>query len=110
MFKGLETDSAWNGLGVEVLSRDPWVVQFNSFINHEEAQALITQQTQWQQSQVKDYSGARGFLTEQGRTSSSSFCFSECESHPLVAPVLARIEAITGLPRVAHESMQVLKC
>jgi len=99
--------------GVEILSDDPWVVTFDNFLSDDEAAALIARQTHWQRSTETGSAnvfGETGRVTGAARTSSNSWCFSECASDPAVARVISRMEAVTGLPRTMHEDLQVLKC
>lgn len=113
MFAGLQ-DQYGGGLGVDVLSRDPWVVAFNDFMSPAEADAIVARQTNWQQSTETGGANALGESTGPikvaARTSFSSWCFSECENDPLVADVLNRIETVTRIPRGDMEPLQVLKC
>lgn len=111
MFEALERD--YGDYGVEVLSRDPWIVQFNNFVSDLEANALIETQTHWQRSTetgTANEFGSTGRVVGNQRTSSNSWCFHECESNSNVAGLISRMEAVTRLDKKHHESLQVLRC
>ena len=111
MFDALESE--YSQYGVEILSRDPWVVQFNNFISEIESKTLINKQTHWQRSTETGTSnnvGATGRVQGNQRTSSNSWCFHDCESDPNVAALIQRMEAVTRLSKIHHESLQVLQC
>jgi len=99
--------------GVTVHSTSPWVVTFDNFVTHEEADALIAQQTKFERStdsgKQNEY-GETGRVLSQGRTSSNSWCGKNCEAHPLVDSLLGRIEEVVGISRENYESFQVLRC
>lgn len=99
--------------GITVVSQDPWIVTFDHFISDDEANALVSKQTQWQRSTEtgnENAFGEAGRIAGAARTSSNSWCFSDCASDPAVAKVIRRIETVTGLPKQMHEDLQVLKC
>jgi prolyl 4-hydroxylase len=99
--------------GVTVHSTDPWVVTFDNFVTHEEADALIAQQTKFERSTdsgKQNEFGETGRVLSQARTSSNSWCGRDCEKHPMVSSLLGRIEEVVGIQRTNYESFQVLRC
>ena len=111
MFRGLaETHPE---LGVNVLSTEPWVVTFDTFMNASEADAIY-------EAVGKDFvrstdTGAYNKFGEaekvvsQGRTSQNAWCREGCDSNPLVRGVIARIEKVLSIPYGNFEQFQVLR-
>ena len=97
---------------VSVLSTDPWVVVFDNFLTNAEAKALITTVKKWERStdtgSANEF-GEVGRILSSGRTSSNSWCTSDCESHPDVQTIIEKIEDVTRVPRENYESFQVLR-
>ena len=99
--------------GVEVLSTDPWVVTLDHFLTDAEAEALIATQKKWERStdsgKMNEY-GEVGRVLSTGRTSSNSWCRSECEENEHVQSLTRKIEQVVGIPSANYESFQVLRC
>lgn len=83
---------------VNVLSKAPWVVTFDNFLNEKEMTALIATVGPWERStdtgQTNDF-GETGRVVSQSRTSSNAWCRHKCESHPAVQNVVRKIENVT---------------
>eukprot|EP01041_Mallomonas_annulata_P013429 gene13429-28478_t len=97
---------------VNVLSKSPWVVTFEDFLNDDEITALLETVDGWERSTDTGASndfGETGRILSQGRTSSNAWCRTECENHPDVKNVMSRIEDITTIPRNHYESFQILR-
>jgi prolyl 4-hydroxylase len=86
----------------------PWVVSLEDYITPEECEALIELGAKegYERSTTGDLIHT---YTEDGRTSSNSWCFDECASHPLAKSVIGKIENLTGIPEIYSESLQLLK-
>ena len=98
---------------IKVVSNDPWIVVFDDFLDNEEIHALVSTQNSWQRSTENAHTNSAGStarVERASRTSSTSWCWSECASHPAVRRVLERIVTVTGVPITNHEDIQVLKC
>jgi hypothetical protein len=98
---------------VEVLSRDPWIVSFNNFLSASETLSMISLQTQWQKSTetgVSNSIGETSHIVRASRTSSTSWCFGECQTNSDVINVLDRISGVTKVGKICFEILQVLKC
>ena len=97
---------------VNVISRDPWIVEFEDFITPIEARSIVTAVHGWERStdtgQMNEY-GEQGRILSTGRTSTNAWCREDCESVPNVKNVLNRIEYVTTVPTDNYESFQVLK-
>ena len=91
----------------------PWVAVFDAFLSGAECDRLVDASTGFARSADKgagfDPFGAREQVVNAGRTSSSAWCGDACEADPLVAGVLRRIAAVTGVPRTHFEHLQVLR-
>ena len=112
MFQSIEERFA-DKYDVDIISRDPWVVTFDNFVEDHEIEALIrTNNNSWERStdtgSTNEF-GETGRILSSGRTSANSWCRHECESHPDVSNVMAKIEEVTNIPRTHYESFQVLK-
>ncbi|KAJ1403180.1 hypothetical protein B484DRAFT_475823 [Ochromonadaceae sp. CCMP2298] len=95
-----------------VLSTAPWVVTLDNFLTDAEADAIISTQDQWERSTdtgSTNEMGETGRILSTGRTSSNSWCRDACMHHPLVKQALAKIEAVTYVPRENYETFQVLQ-
>jgi len=87
-----------------VLSRDPWVVTFDSFLSDEETKRVIeVGGRHWQRSQAGD--GVQSV-----RTSSTAWCpHSGCGSDPVLQRLRQRISNLTLIPEENAEHLQVLR-
>eukprot|EP00604_Paraphysomonas_vestita_P004026 CAMPEP_0174824042 /NCGR_PEP_ID=MMETSP1107-20130205/29998_1 /TAXON_ID=36770 /ORGANISM="Paraphysomonas vestita, Strain GFlagA" /LENGTH=318 /DNA_ID=CAMNT_0016049207 /DNA_START=112 /DNA_END=1065 /DNA_ORIENTATION=- len=97
---------------INVLSNDPWIIEFENFITPLEAKSIITAVHDWEKStdtgEMNEY-GEQGRILSTGRTSTNAWCRDDCESKPNVQRVLKRIEFVTTVPIDNYESFQVLK-
>ena len=121
MFEKIE--SKYAHLGVEVISRNPWLVTFNNFTSDEEAETLISltehemhRSLGQASSCYEDNAKAKICGIEKGvvtmdRTSSNSWCIhEECRENALVKRVNGRIENVTGISSQNYEHFQTLRC
>ena len=90
MFEGI-VDKFGSRYDITVLSTDPYVVTFDNFLSSAEAKALISTVKKWERStdtgSANEF-GEVGRILSSGRTSSNSWCNSECEAHPDVQTVI----------------------
>jgi prolyl 4-hydroxylase len=98
---------------LEVMSTDPWVMVFHNFVSEEEGEAIIDSvKDHWERStdtgKVNEF-GETGRTVSLSRTSSNAWCRRECETNPLVAAVMHRIEEVTQIPTNNFESFQILR-
>ena len=73
------------------LSPDPSALPFEKFLDNREAKALISPCKKWERSTDTGSSnefGEVGRILSSGRTSSNSWCNSECEEHPDVQTII----------------------
>lgn len=102
-------------LAPRVLSKDPWVLVYDTFLSLRECAALIAQgrAAGFAHSGVGLTHHANGTTTEKRmtdqRTSRTAWCQSPaCLSGPVVAAVHQRVEAVTQVPHNHSEFLQVL--
>ena len=111
MFQNLKAN--YPDLGVEVLSTNPWIVTFNTFMNASEADAIYgaVGDSFVRSTDTGSYNkfGEAEKVVSQGRTSQNAWCREGCDSNPLVRGVIARIEAVLGIPYGNFEQFQVLR-
>lgn len=110
MFNRIITD--FKEYEVKVLSESPWVLTFENFLSDVEIDAILSTVDGWERSTdtgATNEFGETGRMLSEGRTSSNAWCRTQCEAHPDVSNVMARIENITTVPRSNYESFQVLK-
>jgi len=91
--------------GATVLSSDPWVVTLDHFLSDEEADGLLASASTgqpWSRSKAGDG-------VQEARTSSTAWCSGSCVNNPVVQDVQKRVEALTGVPTVYSEFMQLLE-
>lgn len=131
LFERIVSDPIYEPLGITVLSRPsyaegdtedtasyilgPWVLQFDNFSTPEEAKTLIESGAVvgYERSEDVGEELDDGEVTGEvstGRTSTNAWCDKDnCEIHPQVQSVLARIENVTGISRNYSESLQLLR-
>ena len=112
MFESIERDFG-SRYGVNIVSRDPWIVTFDNFMTDNEVNSLIsTVEGTWERStdtgKVNEY-GETGRVLSESRTSSNAWCRYNCENDPNVKSITKKIEEITRVPRSNYESFQVLR-
>jgi len=93
--------------GVNVLSREPWVLTLDNFMSVEEADEILkagsNSGTAWARSQAGDG-------VQAARTSSTSWCKGPCLANPTVQAVEQRVSRLMGgIPMEHAEPMQVLR-
>jgi prolyl 4-hydroxylase len=99
---------------VNILSRDPWILEFEDLLSPLEVETLIgaVHENQWERStdtgQMNQY-GEQGRILSSSRTSSNAWCRDDCESNPIIAEVIHRLEHITTVPQANYESFQILR-
>lgn len=97
--------------GVQVHSRDPWVVSFDHFLTPKECDDLIRagrkSTNQWQRSVEftgQDKSGEAIRTAREARTSSSLWCEGGCYHSPAAKAVSKKIEEVVKIPNVMSQS------
>ena len=96
----------------DVLNNFNLYTGLSNFEDHEIEALIRTNNNSWERStdtgSTNEF-GETGRILSSGRTSANSWCRHECESHPDVSNVMAKIEEVTNIPRTHYESFQVLK-
>jgi hypothetical protein len=101
-------------LSPTVLSRDPWVLQFDDFVSPAEATALRTlgfaAGFEPSTAGLTMVGGELKGLPHASRTSATAWCLPEsCEADPAVQAVSARIANVSRVPYNNAEYLQILK-
>lgn len=96
-----------------MLSKDPWVVTFDNFVQDSEIQAIFnTSEGKYDISTdtgARDASGETGKIKSSGRTSTNAWCIGACNDHPEVQKLTKRIEEVTDMDEGQFENIQVLR-
>ena len=104
------TSDTWAAYSPTVLSRDPWVVQFEDFLSADEVQALLEAGS----GKAYERSSNVGGMNEMGRfkksldntrTSENAWCDGACADHPAARLISQRIGNLT---RVKEANSEVL--
>jgi len=101
-------------LGPRAVSRDPWVVVFDTFLSDAEVDALVRGSAkEGFQASVdagpRQPDGSFKPIVSSARTSETAWCVTEqCSGDPDVRNVTKRIEAVTRVPYTNSEYLQVL--
>ena len=90
------TSEAWAAYSPTVLSRDPWVVQYEDFLSAEEVEALVGLVSSKPLERSSNVGGmnAMGRFTkslDDSRTSENAWCDGACAHHPAARVVSHRI-------------------
>jgi len=112
MFNSIE-ERFGDRYGVEILSRDPFIVTFDNFVDDVEVDALIeTNKNSFERStdtgSMNEF-GETGRILSKSRTSSNSWCRGACEDNPHVQRLMSKIAEVTNVPKENYESFQVLQ-
>ena len=91
---------------VEVLSRDPWIVSIDNFLFNQEASALIDNAVEWGRSAV--LGDSEDGVESDSRTSTSGWCWSQCQTHPYVKNILRKVSRTASVHHNNFEPIQVL--
>lgn len=101
---------------ITVLSRDPWVIVFDNFLNGDECDAFIrvaNDYDMWIPSTGSGEVDANGVVERtitDVRTSSNAWCNTpECDGNELISSVQNRIARVTQIPRDNFEHLQILR-
>lgn len=92
----------------------PWVVTLENFVSDDECDRLIQLGNEMGYERSADtgkrkFDGSHEKSINNGRTSTNTFCFNECESDPATQAVTNRIEQLTGVPSKNYEFLQLLR-
>jgi len=112
MFSGILTNPDYAAFEPSALSTDPWIIQFDNFLNDTEADALWNSVGTFVRSTdtgAYNKYGEAERVVSQSRTSQNAWCRAGCEDHPMVKPIIKRIEDVTGAPYDNSENFQVLQ-
>lgn len=93
---------------------EPWVVIVDDFLTDHECDTLIELggvQGYLQSKDVgeKKFDGTYGAHLSSGRTSTNAWCQEACFENNITQRVIAKIEALTGIPDANAEYLQLLK-
>ncbi len=97
---------------INYLSRSPYIVTIDNFLNDQEVRSLTKHVTGWERSTDSgevNFLGASGKKLSAGRTSSNAWCQGACETHPDVVNIYNKIAEVTKVPRSYYETFQVLR-
>jgi len=101
-----------NRYTINYLSRSPYIVTIDNFLNDQEVRALTKNVANWERStdsgEMNPLGGA-GKKLSAGRTSSNAWCQGKCEEHPDVVNIYKKIAEVTKVPRSFYETFQVLR-
>ena len=111
MFAGLAEE--YPELGVNVVSTEPWIITFDTFMNESESDAIFNAvgDSFTRSTDTGSYNkfGEAEKVVSQGRTSENAWCRAGCDDQPLVRSVIERIEKVTQVPYGNYEQFQVLR-
>lgn len=108
MFEGLQTSTEWQVFKPRVISHPPhgpWIMWFENFISDKEIDALLKNVDPLEKSMTHSTQEK----SNSWRTSQTAWCEEKCRNHPLVKGVVNRISALTGVPVVNFETLQLLR-
>jgi prolyl 4-hydroxylase len=108
-FERIISDPSYQKYKPHGLSKDPWVVAFDNFLEDTEVDAVLDQfQTGWKRSQAGGLIGEDSVM--EVRTSEQIWCDSKvCEKKAAMNKLVENIEKITGVPRNHYEDTQMLR-
>eukprot|EP00929_Paragymnodinium_shiwhaense_P059042 TRINITY_DN29559_c0_g1_i1.p1 TRINITY_DN29559_c0_g1~~TRINITY_DN29559_c0_g1_i1.p1 ORF type:complete len:381 (-),score=70.40 TRINITY_DN29559_c0_g1_i1:8-1150(-) len=108
-FERIVHDPALQGYGIRVISEDPWIIVFDSFLNEEEVDEITGQfQDGWKRSSAGGLLGEDAVVA--ARTSEQIWCeTAHCEKQPGMNRLVSRVEKITKIKRARFEDTQVLR-
>jgi hypothetical protein len=120
MFQRIITDPQWaEQYGpLEIVSSPettggPWIITLESFVSEEESTRFIElghdigyERSEDVSNEEETLDGTFDSVESEGRTSTNSWCYEDCVADPIVQPVHARIEALTG----THHNNSECKC
>lgn len=86
----------------------PWVLTIDNFLSDEECEHLIAWGHKLGYERSRNDDGDVNSINE-GRTSSQSWCRTECHNDPKTIPILQRVEALTGISDLNSEELQLLR-
>ena len=104
--------SNFPGLEPQLLSRDPWVVSFDSFASDDEVDALLAHADgRYERSVASAGRNDDEFVaaTTEIRTSDNTWCDNACLDDARVRAVTDRIAAVTRVPSTHFEPLQFLR-
>eukprot|EP00927_Polykrikos_kofoidii_P055694 TRINITY_DN49907_c0_g1_i1.p1 TRINITY_DN49907_c0_g1~~TRINITY_DN49907_c0_g1_i1.p1 ORF type:complete len:373 (+),score=51.18 TRINITY_DN49907_c0_g1_i1:125-1243(+) len=99
--------TAFSELGPQVLSTDPWVVFFDTFMSEEEVAAIETHM--FAQSFFPSPAGSGRSGHGHARHSETAFCTGECDQHAVVQGVRKRAGDVVGVPPGNFDFSQALR-
>jgi len=98
---------------ITILSRDPWVVQFDNFFDKDVAAGVLsTVMGKWERSTdtgMMNEFGESGRIVSKTRTSENAWCRKNCEDHPASRSIINKIVDVVGIPYENFESFQILR-
>jgi hypothetical protein len=96
----------------KILSREPWLIEFDDFLSASVVDQLLSYVTGWEQSTESegvDVTGEGAYIRTSRRTSSTFWCQAGCEDGEASVYVRARIAEILGIDERYFEPIQMLK-
>jgi len=114
IFESLVTDPKWAKFGPRVLSRDPWVVVFDTFLETWECDELVaapglsfSRSTDMGAFEVQR--GAFRKVVSSKRTSSNAWCNPACEATRAAKAISGKLFEAVGVGAENWESMQLVR-
>mmetsp|Transcript_156049 Transcript_156049/g.478905 ORF Transcript_156049/g.478905 Transcript_156049/m.478905 type:complete len:253 (-) Transcript_156049:504-1262(-) len=104
-FASLLAGESFQEFGPQVLSTDPLIVYFDTFMSEEEVAACEAEVSSLEFAKSKAGYGGNA----QGRLSESAFCIHNCDSSDIVQKVQRRASNISGVPIENFDFMQALR-
>lgn len=112
MFSHIE-ENFGHKYGVNIISRDPWIVTFENFLTDAEIDAIIESvDGRWERStdtgQTNAF-GETGRILSKSRTSTNAWCDDRCDDDPDVHRVSMKMSEIIRVPIQNFEQFQILQ-
>jgi len=95
-----------------LLSREPWLLAFDSFLQPPEIVALLRHgEGRYERSSALEQRQGHGVSSQQSevRTSTSTWCRDACKDDPHIRRIYERVSNVTRVPAANFELLQLLK-
>eukprot|EP00928_Gymnodinium_smaydae_P079929 TRINITY_DN63758_c0_g1_i1.p1 TRINITY_DN63758_c0_g1~~TRINITY_DN63758_c0_g1_i1.p1 ORF type:complete len:369 (-),score=94.67 TRINITY_DN63758_c0_g1_i1:289-1395(-) len=105
-FLPLLNEGAFAELSPKVLSTDPWVIYFETFMSEAEVSAI---EAHMFKGDFMPSPAGGGSAKHHARHSETAFCIGQCDEHATVQAVRKRASSITGVPPDNFDFSQALR-
>jgi hypothetical protein len=115
IFERITTDEYFQKFAPSILSRDPWVVVLDDFLQPSECQRLIDLGAEAGYQRSEDlgdevmFDGSVAGVQSEQRTSTNAWCTKACYEDPVSMEILQRMENLTLIPERHYEFLQLLR-